>query len=297
MAQGSAPTPPDDSSPRSGEAESSSSNGRSDPRFGAPGTMARARRERWLADRCENCGKRQGYVLGLKGLGLRQRGHGRRCIARTTRRTLARPDEGALISETGSTAGAIASARHAPVQSAVDEPFGEPGQREMPLGGCGSLTPEELQRQRLKTLPEGASSDGGLRDVYRESKDEGVPREAHDSLNPEALRQRLKKLLESTNANGLLRDACQHDAPAAQEQPRDETARGEICAQACATSFEDPNASNAIAAPSCTERAGAGPAAGAAPPTLAFEGSEGRPSAGTQMRQKMAERRRRLGEH
>eukprot|EP00931_Biecheleriopsis_adriatica_P007262 TRINITY_DN10856_c0_g2_i1.p1 TRINITY_DN10856_c0_g2~~TRINITY_DN10856_c0_g2_i1.p1 ORF type:complete len:276 (-),score=70.89 TRINITY_DN10856_c0_g2_i1:123-950(-) len=37
---------------------------------------------RLFAERCRICGKRQGTILGMKGFGLRQRGHERRCAKR-----------------------------------------------------------------------------------------------------------------------------------------------------------------------------------------------------------------------
>lgn len=100
----------------------------------------------WMADRCSSCGKRQGYFLGFRGLGIRQRGHERRCSARKARRI-----GGAPLGRAGATA-PLRPTFAAPRLPALDElsasycQQAEARSEEVTCEGQDPLDPERLRR-------------------------------------------------------------------------------------------------------------------------------------------------------
>lgn len=147
-------------------------------------------RDRWLAEICEYCGKRQGYVLGLKGLGLRQRGHVRRCMARRARRT-GTADRSAA-----------ASFPHPPASRASTVPS---------LGQAGSQAPYQEDAGRVSTAT--ARGSAARTSVYFTAISQVSGELQHDRRESsiheaESLRLRLKALLDGSSADGRLREAC-----------------------------------------------------------------------------------------
>lgn len=151
----------------------------------------------FLADRCSCCGKRQGFLLGFRGLGLRQHGHHQRCSARAARRNrgsaapagaltqqvtpLQQPEKSPSLTDKAAAAGAAAchdepqSSRPSAFFSAVSRPS-----HELPRDGDGMPSQEAL-RQRMEDLLQETSSDGRLVEACKDYKQqqERVRRESY----------------------------------------------------------------------------------------------------------------------